>query len=74
MTYIEGSDYFVRTVPFPTSRVGAFVLLNDDATYSIYLNALVDEYRRRKALRHELEHIERGDFWNDLPIEDIESI
>lgn len=70
----EGIDYFVRLVPFPVSSVGGMVIPNDDNTYSVYINQNVSPARRKKALKHELEHIERNDFYNDLPIEEIEDI
>lgn len=72
--YIEGADYFVRVVPFPVDRVGGMVMPNDDGTYSIYVNDNLDIYRRRKAARHELDHIERNDFYNDKAIGEIEDI
>lgn len=74
MKLIEGADYFVRVVPFPVDRVGGMVSPNDDDTYSIYLNGNLDLYRQRKALRHELDHIYKGDFYNGLPITDVENI
>ena len=47
---------------------------NDDGTYSIYLNARLDELRQRKACSHELDHIVNGDFYSDRPIEEVEDI
>lgn len=74
MTFIDGADYFVRIVPFPVSRIGGAVTTNDDGTYSIYINQNMDIYRQRKAYRHEVMHIENGDFYNDKSICDIEDI
>lgn len=73
MTYIDGADFFVRVVPFPVA-IGGMVMPNDDGTYSVYLNENVDDNRKRKAYRHELKHIVNGDFWNDLPITEIEDL
>lgn len=73
MTYIDGADFFVRIVPFPVS-VDGMVTPNDDGTYSVYLNANTDDAHQRKAYRHELKHIMNGDFYNILPIEEIEDI
>lgn len=69
----ETGDYFIRIVPFPVS-CGGMVMPNDDGTYSIYLNANVDDCRRRRALIHELEHIKHGDLSNDVPIESCERL
>ena len=74
MTYLDGADYFVRIVPFPVNCIGGAVTPNDDGTYSVYINANVDYYRQRKAYRHEVKHIENGDFYNSVSICDIEDI
>ena len=71
---IEGIDYYVRVVPFPVRSTGGMVMPNDDGTYSVYINALLSEDRQRKALKHELDHIINGDFYNEKPIEEIERI
>ncbi len=74
MKYIEGVDFFVHILPFPVDSIGGAVTPNDDGTFSIYINSRVSEERQRKAYRHELGHIVNGDFWNDLPIEEIEGL
>lgn len=71
---IEGSDYYVRLIPFPVNSVGGMVTPNDDGSFSIYINSNLSEERQKKALDHELEHILRGDFWNGLPVSEIEDI
>lgn len=71
MILIEGADYFVRLVDLPDS-VNGIVSPNNDGTFNIYLRAdrfmpdLLDAYT------HELEHIVYDDFYNDLPIEEVE--
>ena len=42
-----------------------FVLPNDDDTYSIYINALLSDEKRRSTLEHEVDHIIRGDLYSD---------
>lgn len=74
MKLIEGADYFIRVVPFPTYRTGGAVTPNDDGTFTIYINALLSLDRQRRAVKHEIKHIEDGDFYNDLPIFAIEDI
>ena len=44
---------------------------NDDG-YNIYINSRLSEDQKRKALKHEVDHIENDDFYNDKPIEEIE--
>ncbi len=74
MKYLEGADYFVRVIPFPVTSIGGMVTPNDDGTFSIYINSRCTDERKRKAFRHELDHIENNDFYNGKPIEEIENI
>ena len=68
---IENADYFIYYVNLPP-KIFAFVALNPDDTYSIYLDPrrsydqLLDDYI------HELWHIIRGDFYNGIPVYIIE--
>ena len=71
---IEGSDYYVREIPFPNYRVGGMVMPNDDGSFSVYINANLSQERKKKALDHELDHIENYDFYNRKPITEIEDI
>ncbi len=71
---IEGSDYCVRFIPFPVNSVGGMVTPNDDGSFSVYINSNLSVESQKKALDHELEHIRRGDFWNGLPVSEIENI
>ena len=67
----EGIDYFIYYKKMPP-KIFAFVMLNNDSTYSIYLDPRRDYYHRLKDLEHELNHIRNGDFYNGLPIHSIE--
>ena len=61
---IRNCDYFVREVPFPPGVVvNGMLILNDDGTYSVYLNSRASEEQRREALLHELRHLMRGDLY-----------
>jgi Zn-dependent peptidase ImmA (M78 family) len=71
---IENQDYFVRVIPFPVYSIGGAVTPNDDGTFSVYINANLSLERQRKALKHELDHIENDDFYNGKPITEIEDI
>ena len=71
MTYLPEVDYFVRTVDLPT-EVGGLVTVNEDGTFSVYVNARRSVEQQRKALQHEVDHIENDDFYTDIPIEECE--
>ena len=61
----------VRMVDLPY-KVGAMVAFDEDGFASIYLNARWPRDRQKKALRHELRHIENNDAYNDKDIRAIE--
>lgn len=71
---IEGSDYHVRVVPFPVNSVGGMVTPNEDGSFSVYINANLSLQRQKEALKHELDHINDGDFYNGKSIGEIENI
>ncbi len=73
MSYIPGIDYFVYYDTFPYSIRG-LVTTNDDGTFSIFLNKRYPLSVLKKTFRHEVQHIERGDFYNGLPIEVVENL
>ena len=70
---IEGADYFVRIIDFPIG-VGSngMLLLNDDGTYSVYLNARASIDKQKKAMRHEYNHMANDDMYGDKSIRQIE--
>lgn len=65
------NDHIVRIVNLPWGVHGC-VTPNDDGTFSIYLNARDTHERNIKAYWHEVGHIVRDDFYNGLPIEEVE--
>lgn len=70
---IEGVDYFVRLIAFPRgAHCHAMVLLNDDGTYSVYLDSRMSADARKRAMRHEYNHMARNDMYGDRNIVDIE--
>jgi len=72
---IEGADYFVRIVPFPAdTKIHACTLLNDDGTYSVYLDCQSPVERRKRAMRHEYNHMARDDMFGDKSILSIEKV
>lgn len=71
---LENADYFVRLVPFPPGKIDGCVTPNDDGTFSIYIDANAPREKQIKALNHEVEHLERDDFYTEAPIECIEPV
>lgn len=69
---IENVDYFVKLVDFPVCTCGGIIMLNDDGTYTILINSRLSHAQNLDSLRHELNHIKNGDFFRDVPIEQIE--
>ena len=69
---IENEDYFVRLVNFPTCACGGVVMLNDDGTYTILLNARLSRQQNEESMAHELRHIRRGDLFSAAPAKAIE--
>ena len=68
----ENEDYFVRLVDFPTCSCGGIVMLNDDGTYTILLNARLSRRQNEDSMAHELRHIRRGDLFSTAPVHTIE--
>lgn len=64
-------DCTVRLIDLPAG-VGGRISEAPDGHVDIYINARYGENGRRRALDHELDHYERGDLDNDLPIEVVE--
>ena len=69
---IDGADFFVRLIVFPTCTCGGMVMPNDDGTFSVYINARTSADQQRRAYRHEVSHIEHDDFYRAAPISQIE--
>lgn len=70
---IENADYFVRLVDFPVGAgCNGMIMLNDDATYSVYLNARTSIDAQKKAMRHEYRHMVYGDMDGDKDIHTVE--
>lgn len=66
-------QYYIRLVDLPYS-INAMTILDSDDFYSIYVNSRLNEEQQKIAIRHELHHIVRGDFYSDRPLEDIENM
>lgn len=69
---MSDDEYRVYMMPLP-GTIKAAVKLDNEGFPSIYINDALAPDARKKAFIHELRHIERDDFFNDLPIEEVES-
>lgn len=72
-TLIEGSDYSVRLLDFPDSTIGGAVVEDAEGFNTVFINARRSIEAQRESFRHELCHIARDDFHNDLSIEEVEA-
>lgn len=62
----------MRLVDFPTCAAGGALLLNDDGTYTVLLNARLSRRQNEESMAHELRHIQRGDLFSTAPVKVIE--
>lgn len=72
MRKLSEDEYIVRIVPLP-GCVNGVVRLSEDGFYNVYINANLSPEAQRRAVLHELRHIARDDFYNALPIEEVEA-
>lgn len=66
-------NIFVRVQDMPYG-INAMTILDSDGNYNIYINARLSYIGQLKAHRHEMAHITRDDFYNDLSIVDAENL
>lgn len=52
--------------------VRGLVMPDADGDYNIYINPCLSIAEQEKTLKHEMAHIESGDFCNHLSIDEIE--
>lgn len=65
------TDYFVYFVELPY-HVKGVTIPNNDGTFDIYINSVLDDIQRQKSLNHELKHIKKDHFYDDM--KDIETV
>lgn len=61
----------IRLLDMPES-VHAVTRKDAEGDYNVYINARLDADTRAKALRHELNHIVLGHFYDDRPVAEKE--
>lgn len=69
---LEGADYFIYYLDLPP-KIFAFVMLNADDTYSIFMDARRSHDQQLDDYFHELWHIIREDLHNGKPIWVVEA-
>lgn len=68
---LDESDFCVYFAPF-AGDIKALVTIGEDNFYSIYVNSNLPFEVQKEAVRHELRHILRNDFFNDSSIHEVE--
>lgn len=53
--------------------IKAFVALDEEGFHNIYVNSRLSQEEQFKAAMHELKHVARDDFYNELSIRHIEA-
>lgn len=66
------NDVFVRYSEELPYGVRGMVMRDEDGNYNIYINPHLSSEEQDKAVKHEMAHIENGDFDNNLNIEQTE--
>lgn len=65
-------DLNVQLIKMPC-KIKATVTVNDDDSYTIFLNKNISAEQQRAAALHELRHIARGDLFSEDSVEGIEN-
>lgn len=66
-------EYCVRMMDFPGDVHGCTRLTNDGTDFpNIYINDWLSPPARCRAFRHEMDHLEEDDFYNEKTIEQAE--
>ena len=65
-------ENYIRIINLPSTIHGVTVK-DEEGNYNIYINSSLSEDARKRAIEHELKHIDRGDFESLADISDIET-
>ena len=68
---ITDGDYCVRIINLPGDIHGAIRLSEDDYA-NIYINDQLSSEAKRRTFTHEIQHLERDDFRNNLTLDECE--
>jgi hypothetical protein len=61
------NDIFIRLTELP-DRVKAMTVVDENADYNIYINNALSRDEMKKAYLHELQHIEKKHFDQDISV------
>jgi hypothetical protein len=64
-------DIHVRLLKLPSTVYGVTVR-DENGDFNVYINSNLSAPARDRALKHEMKHIKRGDFYSDDCIETLE--
>lgn len=56
------ADVFIEMLDFREQKGNAFVSMNTDGSFTIFINTRISFEMQRQAVEHELKHIDRADF------------
>ena len=66
-------EVIVRLQDMPIRMIGV-TLLDESGDYNVYINSRLSADSQREVLNHEMLHIRRDDFYNDLTIREAEKL
>ncbi len=65
MEFLHELNAVIRYISLPNT-VKAFTIYDDENEfYNIYVNQKLDVFKKKKAIKHEIEHIKKGHFKSD---------
>lgn len=66
-------EVIVRLQDMPI-RMKGVTLLDESGDYNVYINSRLSADSQREVLDHEMLHIQRDDFYNELTIQEAEQL
>lgn len=66
-------DFCIRFIDLPC-RVNGVTVQDENGFYNVYINARLSEQAQRSAIKHELTHVKRNDFYSLEPLSKIENL
>ena len=70
---MQSSEFSVRLMDLPHAVKG-FVALDEDGFANIYINSRLSREEQRKTVRHEINHLAKDDFFNNVDIMSAELV
>ena len=67
------NEIFVHLLDFPSTSVKETVTCNEDGSYSIFINAKLNQEQQNDAYMHALKHILRLDFESNSSVGRLEA-